>query len=162
MQDFTNGECLRPGFWEDRPLEDLNPAEWEALCDGCGKCCLLKLEDAATGEVRYTGVACRLFDHFHCRCQDYPRRLDLVSDCIRFTPESVAETAEWMPETCAYRLRHEGKPLPAWHHLNSGDKELVHRLGHSLRGKRIRNERNVPASRLEDHVLDDPLAGTIA
>ena len=162
MRDPKNGECLRPGFWDDLPLEELNPSEWEALCDGCGKCCLLKLQDVDTGEVRYTGVACRLFDHFRCRCRNYPQRLDLVSDCIGFTPESVAETSGWMPETCAYRLRHEGKPLPAWHYLKSGDKELVHSLGHSLRGKRIRNERSVPSSRLEDHVLDDPSAGTIA
>ncbi|MCY4136824.1 MAG: YcgN family cysteine cluster protein [Rhodobacteraceae bacterium] len=161
MRNPKNGENLRPGFWDDLSLEELNPSEWEALCDGCGKCCLLKLEDADTGEVHYTGVACRLFDHFHCRCRNYAQRLDLISDCILFTPESVAETSGWMPETCAYRLRHEGKPLPAWHYLKSGDKELVHSLGHSLRGKRIRNERGVPASRLEDHVLDDPSAGTI-
>ena len=161
MPNALDDKNLRPEFWQNLPLEELNGAEWEALCDGCGKCCLLKLEDIDTGDVRYTNVACRLFDHFGCRCNNYAKRHDLVHDCIRFTPESIAESAAWMPKTCSYRLRHEGKPLPAWHHLISGDRELVHELGHSLRSMKLRNERNVAASRIEDHVVDDAVAATI-
>lgn len=152
---------LRPGFWEFIPLEDLNAAEWEALCDGCGKCCLLKLQDEVTDAVHYSSVFCRLFDPHLCRCGDYKHRQQRVKECVVLTPQTIAESADWMPRSCAYRLRHEGKPLPAWHHLVSGDSESIHRQGMSLRGKSIRSEAGVPDSRLEEHLLDDPLAGTL-
>ena len=99
---------LRHRFWE-RPLEDLNPAEWEALCDGCGKCCLNKIEYEDTGEVDYTRIACRLLDGATCQCRHYATRFDFVPDCITLTPEKLPEVAYWLPRTCAYRL--VGAPL---------------------------------------------------
>ena len=104
--------ALRDRFWE-RPLADLNRAEWEALCDGCGRCCLHKLEDADTGEIEETNVACRLLDCSTARCSDYPNRKAFVPDCLQLTP-SLAGKLPWLPETCAYRRRAEGEPLPRW------------------------------------------------
>lgn len=129
------GEAARsPGdFWE-LPLESLSRAEWEALCDGCGKCCLHKLEDDDTGEIYFTDVACRLLDVDTARCRDYRHRRAHVPDCLRLTPRRAAE-ATWLPKTCAYRLRANGAPLPDWHYLVCGDREAVHRLGHSVAGK---------------------------
>lgn len=118
-------------FWEDKSLSDLSQQEWEALCDGCAKCCLLKLEDEDTGDIAYTRLHCRLLDSATCQCSDYANRKAKVPDCVILTPQSVAEL-KWMPRTCAYRLIHEGKPLPDWHHLISGDRSLVHSGGHSI------------------------------
>lgn len=122
--------------------------EWEALCDGCGLCCLAKLEDEQTGEVRYTTVACRLLDLNRCRCTQYVRRTALVRDCIKLTPHNI-EQLKWMPATCAYRRLHEGKPLPEWHPLRTGDPESVHRAGISVRGKAI-SENDVHPDDLDD------------
>lgn len=131
-------------FWETKKLEEMSPAEWEAICDGCAKCCLLKLEDEDTGEIAYTRLHCRLLDEATCRCADYENRKAIVPDCVILTPKSVGEL-KWMPKTCAYRILHEGKPLPDWHHLISGDKSLVHRAGHSIAGRTVS----------EDTVLDE-------
>ncbi len=144
---------LRPEFWARFELGELNAAEWEALCDGCGRCCLLKLESEETGEVRYTNVACRLLDPHSCRCTRYERRKRIVPACISLTTRTIAESASWMPETCAYRLRHEGKPLPSWHYLVSGDTETIHRHGKSVRGK-VHSERDVAEADLEQHVTE--------
>ena len=122
---------MRP-FWE-KPLGELTRQEWEALCDGCGKCCLHKLEDADTGEVHATNVACKLLDLHSARCTNYRGRLAFVPDCVRLSSTSVAKLA-WLPSTCAYRLRAEGRPLYDWHPLISGDPESVHRAGISIRG----------------------------
>lgn len=138
-------------FWEDRPLEALDAAQWEALCDGCGKCCLHKLEDEDTGELFPTNVACRLLDRREGRCGDYKRRRIHVPDCIRLTPKSLA-TIDWLPETCAYVRRSEGRPLPDWHYLITGDRESIHRAGASVRGWTISE---IDAGELEDHVLDE-------
>lgn len=119
-------------FWE-KPLAALTRAEWEALCDGCGKCCLHKLEDADTGEVHPTSVACKLLDLESARCSHYRGRHAFVPDCIRLSPANLARM-DWLPTTCAYRLRAEDKPLPDWHPLVSGDPESVHRAGMSIRG----------------------------
>jgi uncharacterized cysteine cluster protein YcgN (CxxCxxCC family) len=119
-------------FWE-KPLGELDRGEWEALCDGCGKCCLHKLEDADTGKVHATNVACKLLDLHSGRCTNYRGRRALVPDCVRLTAGSVSKLG-WLPSTCAYRLRAEGKPLPDWHPLVSGDPETVHRAGISIRG----------------------------
>lgn len=119
-------------FWE-RPLATLDRAQWEALCDGCGKCCLHKVEDADTGEIFPTRVACRLLDRQTGRCSDYRRRRAMVPDCLRLSMANVGSIG-WLPETCAYRLRAAGEALPDWHYLISGDREAVHRLGHSVRG----------------------------
>ncbi|RMD46563.1 MAG: YcgN family cysteine cluster protein, partial [Alphaproteobacteria bacterium] len=121
---------MRPRFWE-LPLEQLTPDEWEALCDGCGLCCLHKLEDADTGEIVWTRVGCRLLDPETCRCGNYALRKTLVPDCVVLTRRNIAEIAYWMPPSCAYRLRHEGRPLPSWHPLVSGDPGSVHREGPS-------------------------------
>ena len=124
--------ALRPRFWE-LPLAELNRDEWEALCDGCGKCCLHKLEDADTGEVHATNVACKLLDRRTGRCRDYRARKMYVPECVRLTADSVHKI-DWLPSTCAYRLRAEGRPLYDWHYLISGDPETVHEAGVSVRG----------------------------
>ncbi len=135
--------------WE-RPLESLDRAEWESLCDGCGKCCLHKVEDAATGEVHPTNVACKLLDRMSCRCSSYRTRRFFVPDCIRLSAANVARFA-WLPSTCAYRLRAEGRPLPDWHPLISGDPESVHRAGKSVRGWTVSE---IEAGDLEHHLVD--------
>lgn len=121
-------------FWETKTLAEMTPQEWELLCDGCGKCCLIGLEDADTGQIYLTDVACRLLDGATCRCRDYENRKAHVPDCVRLTPENVGELA-WLPRTCAYRLIHQGEPLRPWHPLVSGDPESVHAAGISVRGK---------------------------
>jgi uncharacterized protein len=114
----------------------MNRAEWESLCDGCGRCCLHKLEDLISGVYAYTDVACRLLDSQSCRCKDYPNRKKKVKDCIKLTPKSVAK-ARWLPQTCGYRLVLEGRDLYWWHPLVSGDPETVHQAGISVRGRTI-------------------------
>jgi uncharacterized cysteine cluster protein YcgN (CxxCxxCC family) len=120
-------------FWDDLPLDQLDRAQWEALCDGCGKCCVHKLEDDETGELHPTNVACKLLDRRSGQCSDYRHRHAFVPECVRLTPRLVREI-EWLPATCAYRLRGDGKPLPDWHYLVSGDRDAVHRAGESVRG----------------------------
>lgn len=121
-------------FWKEKTLEEMSAVEWESLCDGCGKCCLSKLEDEDTGDIYFTTVACRLFDAGVCRCKDYPNRQKIVSDCVRLTPENV-RTIAWLPSTCAYRLVAEGRDLYPWHHLISGNRNTVHGAGVSVRGR---------------------------
>ena len=141
-------------FWEAKPLGAMTPSEWESLCDGCGRCCAVKLEDEDTGELHYTDVACRLFDDQTCRCGNYGLRARLVPGCVVLTPAKLPEVAHWMPTTCAYRLLHEGKPLHDWHPLVSGDPESVHAAGISLRGKVV-PEYEVDEDDLENHVTDE-------
>lgn len=140
-------------FWE-RPIDQLNRAEWEALCDGCGKCCLHKVEedDEEAGEIRIypTNVACRLLDRTTARCADYPGRRRQVPDCLQLTPEKVRDLP-WLPLTCAYRLRAEGEPLPVWHYLICGDRDAVHRAGESVVGWTVSE---VDAGPLEHHIVD--------
>ena len=137
-------------FWKRVPLAAMTPAQWESLCDGCGKCCLHKLEDADTGEVHYTNVACRLLDLGACRCSNYANRKRLVPDCVKLTPQKI-DDLHWMPATCAYRLIADGRDLFDWHPLVSGDPQSVHRAGVSIRGRAITERLAGP---LEDHVLD--------
>lgn len=148
------GAERRAKFWE-LPLKTLNATEWEALCDGCGKCCLNKLEDPDTQEVAFTRVACRLLDGDTCRCAQYDIRLQFVPECVVLKPETIDEIAYWMPATCAYRLRAEGKPLYDWHPLISGDPETVHSAGQSVRGWTV-PEFEVPEEDWEDHIIEDP------
>lgn len=133
------------------PLTRLTPQEWEALCDGCGRCCLLKIEYEDTGEVEFTNVACRLLDADTCRCGNYGIRKQLVKDCVFLTPKNIAKIAYWMPETCAYRLRHEGRPLFEWHPLISGSPDSVAQAGISMAGK-IVPEYEIDEDDLENHV----------
>ena len=139
-------------FWE-KPLSELSRAEWEALCDGCGKCCLHKVEDEMTGAIHATNVACKLLDRVSCQCSNYRGRKAFVPDCVRLTSELVGKLA-WLPSTCAYRLRSEGKPLADWHYLVSGDPETVHRAGISVRGWTISE---TDAGDLEHHLVDREL-----
>lgn len=145
---------LRPRFWETVPLDRMTSEEWEALCDGCGKCCLNKLEDEDTAEVAFTRVACRLLDDETCRCGNYAARKQIVPECVVLTPKSLPKIAYWMPATCAYRLLHEGKPLFDWHPLISGDPASVHRAGASMRG-RTASEWDVPEEEWEDYIIED-------
>lgn len=140
-------------FWEDMPLAKLDRAQWEALCDGCGKCCVHKLEDEETGELHATNVACRLLDRRMGRCSDYRHRHAYVSECVRLNANNVAGI-EWLPSTCAYRLRAEGKPLPEWHYLVCGDREAVHAAGQSTRGWTISED---DAGDFEHHLVDREL-----
>ena len=137
-------------FWEDTPLDKLDRAQWEQLCDGCGKCCIHKLEDEDTGELVATNVACRLLDRRSGLCSNYRHRRAFVSECVRLTPGNV-RGIDWLPSTCAYRLRARGEKLPDWHHLNSGDREAVHRAGVSVRGWTISEDE---AGDLEHHIVD--------
>lgn len=134
MSTHIDRTGLRARFWEKTALEDLSKQEWEALCDGCGRCCLIKLEDDDTGDVYYTNVTCRLFDIDTCACADYALRRQLVKDCVSLTPENIEHNSDWMPSTCAYRLLHEGKPLFDWHPLISGSNNSVHTAGEGVAG----------------------------
>lgn len=125
--------------WWHKPLDQLSREQWEALCDGCAKCCLHKLEDEDTGEVFYTKVRCRYLDEQSCRCTDYANRSVLVPLCIALDDRSAADL-HWLPSTCAYRLRAAGEPLPSWHPLVSGDPQSVHEAGISVRGRAISDE----------------------
>jgi len=143
---MTSGER----YWETTPLAKMDRTQWEGLCDGCAKCCLEKFEDEDTGRIVYTNVACRLLDLQSCRCSDYLDRARQVPDCIALAP-GVLEDPRWLPETCAYRLVAEGKPLPDWHPLVSGDPETVRAQGHSVYG------RVIPESAADDpifHLID--------
>ncbi len=145
---------LRPHFWR-LPLSQLSPPEWEALCDGCGKCCLNKLEYDDTGEIVFTRVACRLLDNDTARCGQYAKRRQFVPECIFLTPENIERTAYFMPQSCAYRLRAEGRDLPDWHPLITGDPESTHKAGKSVRGWTV-PEFEVPEEDWEDYIFEEP------
>lgn len=130
----------------------MDTAEWESLCDGCARCCLLKLEDIDTGEIAYTDVACRLLDLDICQCTDYPNRSERIPDCVQVTPE-LARNDSWLPSTCAYRLLAEGKDLQWWHPLVSGSPETVHDAGISVRHKVIHESRRIDP---EDRIVTWP------
>jgi len=137
-------------FWRQKSLGEMSAGEWESLCDGCAKCCLEKLEDMDTGVIDHTNVACRLLDLVTCRCKDYDQRQRFVF--VKLTPDNIEEI-HWMPSTCAYRLLAEGKGLPDWHPLITGDPNSTYTSGNSSRG-RIVAERD-PGT-LEDHICEWP------
>ena len=156
MKDPIDRTGLRPRFWETVPMEAMSPAEWEALCDGCGKCCLNKLEDEDTGEVVLTRVACRLLDDDSCRCGQYAIRHQFVPECIVLTPSTIEKHLYWLPQTCAYRLVHEDRPLHDWHPLISGHAESVFHAGVSARGITV-PEFEVPEEDWEDYLIEEPI-----
>ena len=139
-------------FYESKTLAEMSTEEWEALCDGCGKCCVVLLQDEDSDAVWRTNVACKLLDLKSVRCSDYPNRHAKVPGCVKLSPDNIAALS-WMPDTCAYRLIHEGKPLYDWHPLKSGDRESVVRAGISMRGTLV-SETEVPEEDWEDHIVD--------
>src|SRR6476661_6620336 len=143
-------------FWRRRTLEEMSATEWESLCDGCGRCCLNKLEDWDTGAIFWTEVPCRLLDDATCRCKDYPNRQGQVPDCIALTPETV-RSLTWLPPTCGYRLVAEGRDLYWWHPLVSGDPNTVHEAGVSVRGRVEGTEDDIPDADLEHHIVRWPV-----
>lgn len=155
MSDPIDRKGLKDRYWERKPLSAMNQREWEALCDGCGKCCLNKLEDEDTGEVALTRIACRLLDDDNCRCAHYENRHQFVPDCIVLKPENLDTHAYWMPETCAYRLLWQGDALPDWHPLISGTAQSVHDAGISVRGITL-SEFDVPQDEWEEHIIEEP------
>lgn len=142
-------------FWKTKRLSQMTPAEWESLCDGCGRCCLNKLLDEDTGITHFTDVACRLLDGQSCRCRDYRNRQKKVKDCVRLTPRALPRI-DWLPPTCGYVLVAAGKDLPWWHPLVSGDPETVHTAGISVRGRIGADEKDVPDEELEKHIVKWP------
>ncbi len=145
---------LRPNFWTDIPMDDLTRPEWEALCDGCGKCCLNKLEDE-DGTVALTRVACKLLDGNTCQCTRYPIRHQYVPECIVMTPKSLEDNMYWLPQTCAYRLVFEGRDLYDWHPLISGEAASVHAAKVSMKGRSI-SEDTVSEDDWDNHIIEEP------
>ncbi len=156
MSDVIDRSGLAPRFWERKPLNKLSEREWEALCDGCGKCCLNKLEYEDSDEVALTRVACRLLDDDSCTCAQYDIRHQFVPDCIVLRPDNLDSHAYWMPATCAYRLLWQGRALPDWHPLVSGDPEAVHRAGVSVRGMTV-SEFDIAQDDWEDYIIEEPV-----
>ena len=138
-------------FWRDKRLTEMSREEWESLCDGCARCCMIKLEDEDSGEVCYTSVVCDLLDIERCRCTRYPERHELVPDCIEFDAD-LAASLRWLPTTCAYRRLAEGRDLPDWHPLLTGRPESVHEAGASVRGK-VLHAGSVHEDALAEHAI---------
>ena len=151
---LVNDPIQKPEFWHDKDLSELSGEEWEALCDGCGRCCLNKLEEEDTGEIYWTDVHCILLDADKCRCKNYGNRQEQVPDCIPLSPDNVSEIS-WLPPTCAYRLRSEGRELYWWHYLISGSRETVHEAGISVRGRTV-SEKDYPVEQFEERLVDWP------
>lgn len=142
-------------FWKTTALSEMSNAQWESLCDGCAKCCLVKLQDPDTDEIAYTNAACKLLDCETCRCKDYENRKSLVPDCVVLTPQNL-EDLTWMPSTCAYRKLRDGEELPFWHPLVSGYDASVHEAGVSAKGKAV-TEVGIPLEDLHNHIVDWPV-----
>ncbi|WP_019864375.1 YcgN family cysteine cluster protein [Methylovulum miyakonense] len=142
------------GFWHSKKLAEMSHEEWESLCDGCGQCCLHKLEDEDTGEVALTRIACDLLDLKTCRCTNYGRRVQLVSECLDLRQRDFAGYHHWLPKTCAYRLVGEGKDLPEWHPLVSGTKNSVKAAGMSVSHYALKASTLKPSEDYEDHIIE--------
>jgi uncharacterized protein len=144
-----------PPFWRAKTLAQMTDSEWESLCDGCGRCCLVKLEEEETGRIHFTDVGCKLFDAQSCRCRDYKHRTKVVHDCVRLTARNVMRI-NWLPATCAYRLVGEGRDLAWWHPLVSGDPETVVAAGVSVRGRVKADEDEVADEDLPERIVAWP------
>ncbi|MBR9871282.1 MAG: YcgN family cysteine cluster protein [Gammaproteobacteria bacterium] len=138
-------------FWQRKRLDEMTPSEWESLCDGCGQCCLQKLEDEETGDVYHTDLVCRCMNIENGQCTVYSHRSDVVPECTVLTPDTIGEYA-WLPHTCAYRTLAEGRPLADWHPLRSGDPDSVRKAGLSIQG-RVTSESDVPEEEWEEHII---------
>ena len=134
-------------FWKTKTMAEMSSAEWESLCDGCGKCCLIRMEDEDDGRIYNTDVACQLLDGTTCRCKDYGDRHATVPDCVVLKPDTVKKLS-WIPQTCAYRLVANGEDLPDWHHLISSSRDTIHEAGMSVQSMTV-SELEVDE---EDHV----------
>ncbi len=156
MTDPIDRSGLRPRYWETVPPDRMTLKEWEALCDGCGKCCLNKLEDEDSGEVALTRVACRLFDDSTCRCGQYPIRHQFVPECVVLKPQNMDRNLYWIPQTCAYKLLWTGQKLRDWHPLISGDPQTVHDAGVSMQNQTL-PEFEISEDDWEDHIIEEPL-----
>ncbi len=144
-------DIVKP-FWQSKALSQMTQEEWESLCDGCGLCCLQKLEDAEDPDsIYYTRIACKLLDLGTARCSNYPERQKFVPNCIQLQPADIV-SYNWLPNTCAYRLLSEGKPLPPWHHLVCGNRDAVHAAGISQLGRML-SEEEVPEEEWEQHLI---------
>lgn len=141
---------LRSKFWQ-LPLTDLNDSEWEALCDGCGRCCLHKLQDEEDNQLYYTDVACKLLNLETCQCKHYTDRIKYVPDCMSIREEGQAVYA-LLPSSCAYRLRNENQPIPLWHPLLTGSSDAMHTLGISIRGQVI-SEETIEDDAIEERII---------
>lgn len=141
-------------FYERKTLSQMSKDEWESLCDGCGKCCVVLLQDEDSDDVHRTRLGCKLLDLKTIRCSDYARRHDKVPGCVRLTAYNIGDLG-WMPDTCAYRLIHEGKPLPDWHPLKTGDPDSTHKTGNSVMGQLIL-ETDIDEDDLEEYIVDAP------
>lgn len=154
-QHLTSPPNQRPNFWQTYPLSQLTPAEWEALCDGCGMCCLIKFEDEITGEVEYSDVGCQLLDCQTGRCSNYANRHQFVPDCISLSVEQLA-VMPWLPASCAYKCLYLGKPLPDWHYLLTGNRQQMYttmqKAGIGVMGRCV-NENHVPDEIIETRII---------
>lgn len=140
---------MQSNFWHTKTLDEMSDQEWEALCDGCGKCCLNKLIDEDTEELIHTNVSCELLNTHSCACSNYENRFDIVPDCLKITRDKLDDYF-WLPSTCAYRLLAEGQSLPAWHPLRTGSKSAMHKAGQSVRGKVVPESK---AGAWEEHII---------
>jgi uncharacterized cysteine cluster protein YcgN (CxxCxxCC family) len=154
-KDLTAKDEQAQPFWRTKTLDEMSLPEWESLCDGCGRCCLVKLEDEDTAEIHFTDIGCKLLDGKTCRCLDYPRRNRVVPDCVKLTPKAVRELS-WLPVTCAYRLVAEGRDLYSWHPLVSGSPESVHEAGISVRGRVSVSETDLAPEFWPDRIVKWP------
>ncbi len=152
---MTTKEAAAAPFWRVKTLDEMSQKEWESLCDGCARCCLVKLEDEDTGDIHFTDIGCRLLDAKTCRCRHYEGRHRRVPDCVRLTP-AVVRALTWLPVTCAYRLVAEGKDLPDWHPLVSGSADTVHDAGVSVRGRVVASEDDLAQELWPDRIVTWP------
>jgi uncharacterized cysteine cluster protein YcgN (CxxCxxCC family) len=149
-------EIKQNHWWENTKLADMSREQWESLCDHCGKCCLIKLEDEEDGQVYYTDVICDLFQDENCHCGDYWNRETRVPTCIRLTQDNL-EQINWMPPSCAYRRIQDQQGLPEWHHLITGDKNVIHSVGCSVKGKTIFEKQIHNEYEFEEHIVEWPI-----